>query len=176
MGAADIVQQRPSPAELEALFLRLLDDARFQSIGPWELNENGEVIVSPVTGRHSDVQVSLAAELKRQFGGKAWGEQAIRVGDGPPIVPDVVWASREFFEAHRDTGLLPVAPPLCVEVMSASNSIDRLRAKSATYVRLGAKEAWIIEPMQRVVEIYGSTGRRASSQLGFDFDAFWATI
>ena len=176
MGALEAVQRKPTAAELEQLFLQLLDDERFQAVGPWELNDQGEIVVSPVTGRHNDTQTTLAAELKRQLGGKAWGEQGIRRPDGAPMVPDVMWSERAFFIAHQDHGLLPNAPPLCVEVMSISNSLDQLRAKCKTYLTLGAIEAWIIEPTTQTVEIHDANGIAAVTQFKFDFAPFWVAL
>lgn len=176
MGAEDIVLQRPSPAELEATFLQILADARFADIGPWELTDSGEIVVSPVSGEHGRAQAVLCAELERQLGGRAWIEQALRRPDGAPLVPDVLWAGVDFFEAHKQLGLLPAAPRLCIEVVSASNTIERLRDKCAAYVGLGADEAWIVDPSARKAEIYAAHGRLARSALPFDLDEFWRRL
>ena len=104
MGAHDIVTRRPSATELEARFLQIMGDSRFSEIGPWELNENGEIVVSPVTGEHGRALPVLCAELERQIGGRAWIEQAIRRGDGAPLVPDVLWADVDFFERTEAFG------------------------------------------------------------------------
>lgn len=176
MGALDIINRKPTPAELEVRFLELLADERYSELGPWELNEFGEIVVSPVSGSHGLSQVEFASEIKRQIGGKAWVEQGIRRDDGPPIVPDILWSSREFFEAHQASGLLPHAPRLCIEVMSASNAIERMREKCQIYLILGAEEAWIVDPMSRVIEIYGPSGRITASALGIDLDQLWRAL
>lgn len=176
MGAHDIVTRRPSAMELEARFLQIMGDSRFSQIGPWELNENGEIVVSPVSGEHGRAQAVLCAELERQIGGRAWIEQAIRRGDGAPLVPDVLWADVEFFERNKATGLLAAPPRLCVEVVSVSNAIEKLRDKCEVYLGLGAEEAWIIDPTAKLVEIYGSAGRLEGSGLGFDFVAVWQRL
>jgi len=176
MGAPDIVTRRPSASELEDRFLQIIDDARFSQIGPWELNENGEIVVSPVSGEHGRAQIILCSELERQIGGRAWIEQAIRRPDGPPIVPDVLWGTTDFFESHKASGLLPKPPRLCVEVVSASNAIDQLRTKCDTYLRLGAEEAWIVDPAARLVEIYDLNGRRDQSGFSVDFLEIWQRL
>ena len=176
MGALDAIERKPTAAELEQLFLQVLEDGRFQEIGPWELTEHGEIVVSPVSGRHNRAQTKLSEEIERQLGGAAWGEQGIRRADGPPIVPDVMWGSRAFFEAHQDSGLLPAAPPLCIEIMSPSNSIEQLRHKCQIYLGLGAEEAWIVEPISRVTEMVDTRGAITESKFGFDLAKFWATL
>ena len=176
MGAIDRVYCKPTPQALEARFLELLQDERLREIGHWELNDQGEIVVRPVSGKHSLTQFRLGAELERQLGGTAWGEQGIRRPDGAPIVPDVLWSGKEFFLEHQNAGLLPRAPRLCVEVPSPTNDPDALRTKCSIYLSLGAEEAWIVDPVSESVEIYTSTGLQQSSALGFDFDAFWARM
>ncbi len=173
MGAIDRVYVKPTAQELEARFLDVLSDARFQGIGHWELNEYGDVVVSPVSGTHSRAQFRLAAELERQLGGTGWGEQGIRRPDGAPIVPDVLWAEDAFFRQHGKSGILPIPPRLCVEIPSPSNDPEALRAKCRIYLSLGAEEAWIVDPVTETAEIYGVDGPQDASKLGFDFAPLW---
>jgi Uma2 family endonuclease len=176
MGALDRVYVKPTPQEREARFLEVLGDGRFQGIGHWELNDDGDVVSSPVSGTHSRAQFRLAAELERQLGGTGWGEQGIRRPDGAPIVPDVLWAEDAFFRQHGDSGILASAPRLCVEIPSPSNDPDALRAKCRTYLALGAEEAWIVDPVTETVEIYTPNGPVETSRLGFDFAPLWARL
>jgi len=176
MGAVEFRQDRPTPRELEERFLEYLADRRFENLGHWELNDRGEVVVSPVTGEHARMQFLLGAELERQLGGRAWGEQGIRQPDGPPLVPDVVWSDTAFFESHKSEGILPGAPRLCVEVMSASNDPEQLRNKCRTYLACGAEETWIVQPGSQAIEILGPEGLRERSALPFDFAAVWAKL
>jgi len=176
MGALDRIYVKPTPQELEARFLEVLADGRFQGIGHWELNDYGDIVVSPVSGTHSRAQFRLAAELERQLGGTGWGEQGIRRPDGAPIVPDVLWADDAFFSVHGSGGILPVPPRLCVEIPSPSNDPDALRAKCRVYLALGAEEAWIVDPVSEAVEIYTPDGVSDTSRLGFDFAPLWARL
>lgn len=122
------------------------------------------------------MQFLLGAELERQLGGRAWGEQGIRQADGPPLVPDVMWADAAFFDLHKASGILPGAPRLCVEVMSASNDPEQLRAKCKSCLTSGAEETWIVEPAFRAVEIHDRNGVRERSALGLDFAPVWAKL
>jgi Uma2 family endonuclease len=176
MGAEDIVIARPSPAELEARFLQVMADPRFADLGPWELNDNGEVIVSPPSAEHGRAQAVLCAELERQLGDRAWIEQALRRPDGAPLVPDVLWANTDFFEANKRLGMLSSAPRLCVEVVSPWNTIERLRGKSVAYLQLGAEEVWIVDPVAKRAEIHAPEGRRSRTVLAFDLDEVWSRL
>ena len=176
MGAQEIATRKPTAQELEARFLQFLSDPRFSDVGPWELNDHGDIVVSPVSGEHGRAQAMLCAELERQLGGRAWIEQAVRRAEGAPLVPDVLWSDIAFFDRNKAAGLLPAPPRLCVEVVSPSNAIDRLRRKCAIYVELGAEEAWLMEPVAKLVEVYGNAGRRDRTGLAFDFAMFWAKL
>mgnify|MGYP001579890324 CR=1 FL=1 len=176
MGVEEIVISRPSPAELEARFIQVLADARFAEIGHWELNDNGEIVVSPVSGEHGRAQAVLCAELERQLGGRAWIEQAIRRPDGAPLVPDVLWGDAAFFDANKRHGLLPTPPRLCIEVVSASNAITRLREKCSAYLRSGADEAWIVDAAANRAEIYSAAGQQEKTAFAFDFAGLWQRL
>lgn len=53
----------------------------------------------------------------------------------------------------------------------------RLVGVCAVYVKLGAEEAWLMEPVAKLVEVYGNAaGRRDRSGLAFDFAVFWAKL
>jgi Uma2 family endonuclease len=81
-------------------------------------------------------------------------------------VPDVVWASPEFMAQHRTVKELRVAPDLCIEVLSPTNTRIEMAEKRAAYLAAGAKEVWIVDE-DGVPEIYTSAGRVPASTLGF---------
>jgi Uma2 family endonuclease len=53
-------------------------------------------------------------------------------------VPDVVWASPEFMAQHRNVKELRVAPDLCIEVLSPTNTRIEMAEKRAAYLAAGA--------------------------------------
>jgi Uma2 family endonuclease len=73
------------------------------------------------------------------------------------VIPDVVWISRERFERGRDeAGHFVIAPELVIEVLSlGKKNEDRdRRAKLKLYSRRGVQEYWIVDWMNRSVEVY----------------------
>ena len=90
-------------------------------------------------------------------------------------VPDVVWVSPELMEQHRNEKEFRVAPDLCVEVSSPTNTRIEMEEKAAAYLAAGAKEVWIVGE-DGVPEIHTSAGRVSASTLGFELprppDAF----
>jgi Uma2 family endonuclease len=61
---------------------------------------------------------------------------------------------------HPEEAPLSEAPELCVEIVSASNAMQKLREKASAYVKAGATEAWIVFPQSGQIEVYGREGLR----------------
>ncbi len=161
-------EHRLSRAELRHRWNELADDPLVAAI-PYkvELNEKGVIEVSPPTTQHASLQASLAYELRRQRPeGKTFTECPVETEIGMRL-PDVVWASAEFIQSHRDEKQFRVAPDLCVEVLSPRNTRAEMAEKRAAYLAAGAKEAWIVAE-DGVAEIYTSSGRVSASTLGFE--------
>lgn len=73
------------------------------------------------------------------------------------VAPDVVWVSREHLQGMLDkAGHLTKAPELVVEVLSPGKANERRdrQAKLGLYSRRGVLEYWIVDWMQRLVEVY----------------------
>jgi Uma2 family endonuclease len=79
----------------------------------------------------------------------------------------VVWVSRELMERHRNEKQFRVAPDLCVEVLSPTNTRIQMAEKTAAYLAAGAKEVWIVGE-DGVPEIHTIAGRVSASTLGFE--------
>ena len=71
-------------------------------------------------------------------------ECSIQTLDGVKV-PDVAWASKAFLGKHRNETPYPVAPEICVEVTSPSNSRQEIAGKIAAYLSKGAREVWVCD-------------------------------
>jgi Uma2 family endonuclease len=160
--------QRLSRAELRERWRQLADNRLVAEIPcKVELNEKGVIEVSPPTARHAFVQGFVIRELTRQRpDGTTLPECPVETDIGMRV-PDVVWVSRELMEQHRNEKQFRVAPELCVEVLSPTNTRIQMAEKAAAYLAAGAKEVWIVDE-NGVPEIYTSAGRVALSALGFE--------
>ena len=115
--------QRLSRAELRRRWRQLADDPVVAAIPcKVELNEKGAIEVSPPTTRHAFIQGFVMRELARQRPRARHFTECPVETDIGMRVPDVVWASPEFMERHRDEKEFRVAPDLCVEVLSPTNT------------------------------------------------------
>jgi Uma2 family endonuclease len=160
--------ERLSRAELRERWRQLADNRLVAEIPcKVELSEKGAIEVSPPTVRHAFIQGFLIRELARQRpDGMTLGECTVETDIGMRI-PDVIWVSRELWEQHRNDRQFRIAPDLCIEVLSPTNTRIQMAEKRAAYLAAGAKEVWIVGE-DGVPEIYTGDGRVLASTLGFD--------
>lgn len=110
-----------------------------------ELNQWGNIEMSPATNKHSIVQSELADLLNKKLPyGRAIVEFSIQIGN-QVRVPDVVWCSKNFLKQHIKEDPCLVAPEICIEVISPSNSFAEMKKKMALYFKAGAKEVWLVD-------------------------------
>ncbi|MDM8541341.1 Uma2 family endonuclease [Desulfococcaceae bacterium HSG7] len=108
-----------------------------------ELNEQGQIIMSPVKVYHSAYQGKIAALLYiNADGGEVLAECAVHTKKGTKVA-DVAWASGKLFERIKKETECSIAPEICVEVLSESNTDDEINAKKSLYFENGSKEVWI---------------------------------
>ena len=157
-----------APDELARRWQALCADPTFDDVaGKIELTEWGEILMSPVGKSHGIAAMRIGEALRRALGGRTMAE----VGIATPIgvrAPDVAWCSDDFLAAHPEEMPLTGAPELCVEIVSATNALPKLREKAMAYVNAGAVEAWIVYPQSEQIEIYGREGRKPATSFTVD--------
>ena len=115
-----------------------------------ELNEWGQIVMSPASNRHGRQQSRISALLSRQTrSGEVIAECSVNSPKGVKVA-DVAWASAAFIARHGFETPYSAAPELCVEIVSPSNRARQMRAKVALYFRLGAQEVWICSEEGRI--------------------------
>jgi Uma2 family endonuclease len=111
-----------------------------------ETNRRGQIVLSPHRNRHSFLQEHVQALLDDHAPeGYHPPEFAIATPEGVKS-PDVVWMSpvrRREMEKTGDPTTL--APEICVEVLSSSNTAEEIREKRALYLEAGAEEVWVVD-------------------------------
>jgi Uma2 family endonuclease len=122
----------------------VLADPELRKIeGRVETDRHGRIIMSPPPApNHGEFQAEIARLLRELMPhGKTMTECPVSTADGVRGV-DVAWASRE---RRRDVGnrsCFIVAPEICVEVISPSNSEAEIKEKMALYFDAGSLEVW----------------------------------
>jgi Uma2 family endonuclease len=163
-----------APDELARRWQALCADPTFEDIaGKIELTEWGEILMSPVGKSHGIAAMRIGEALRKALGGRTMAEVGVATGIGVRA-PDVAWCSDGFLAAHPEEMPLSSAPELCVEIVSATNALPKLREKAMAYVNAGAVEAWIVYPQSGQIEIYGREGRKAATSFAVDSGALFA--
>lgn len=129
-----------------ALWESLIADRSLRDL-PYKIETNryDQIIMSPASNWHSDFQTEIVHQLKRLLPhGRVSVEFAIETADGVRA-PDVIWVSKERRQAHGRTVVFPVAPEICVEVLSPSNRREAMLEKMTLYFAKGAQEVWLCD-------------------------------
>ncbi|MCU0354148.1 MAG: Uma2 family endonuclease [Cytophagales bacterium] len=129
-----------------------------------ELNEWGNIVMSPASNLHGCLQTEIAFWLKsNQPSGKVLTECSVETLKGVKVA-DVAWGSQEFFGKDALQTPLQAAPELCIDIVSPSNSKGKIKEKISLYLEKGAKEVWICNEKGQV-KFYGPEGEKANSEL-----------
>jgi len=139
-----------------------------------ELNRFGQIVMSPIRKSHS------------RFAGRISGKLTVLLPHGEPSVeppvettdgikcPDVAWASDERANRRPDEFTWSIAPEICVEVLSESNSREEMEIKRRLYFESGALEVWLCD-RQGAMKFFNPQGEIPGSILCPAFPASVAT-
>ena len=144
-------------------------DPKFQDIlYKVELNQNGQVIMSPANNRHAYLQ-GVVSDLLRQLteGGGVFPEFALLTDDGIRA-PDVVWCSDAWIARNRDEAVATTAPEICVEIMSESNTLPEMEHKRGLYLDRGCEE-FILVDVKGFVSFHNRDGALTESAAAAGF-------
>ncbi len=171
---ATTIEAPLAPGELARRWQALCADPTFEDIaGKIELTEWGEILMSPVGKSHGIAAMRIGEALRTALGGRSMAEVGIATAIGVRA-PDVAWCSDAYLGAHPEEMPLAAAPELCVEIVSATNALPKLREKAMAYVNAGAVEAWIVYPQSREIESYGREGRKTATSFAVDTATLFA--
>ena len=134
-----------------------------------ETNELGQIVMSPPPSFfHQHYEAIIARLLNRLLPqGIAVQECPVQTPGGTKVA-DVTWISDERRQQAPRRAALTVAPEICVEVVSPSNTRRELLAKRDLYFRAGAQEFWLCDEVGAVT-FYRPTGKTTRSTLCPEF-------
>lgn len=152
-----------APEALSLRWAQVINDPTLRDL-PYkiELNAWGKIEMSPASNRHGRLQVLLGAELLRQLPEGIVITEASILTDIGVRVPDVVWASADFFKAYAETTPYPKAPEICIEIVSPSNSDAEMLEKTRAYLAAGAREVWHVTE-EGSIRYFDESGQRPAS-------------
>ncbi len=131
---------------------RLPEGAPYQLIG-------GELIMvpSPVP-YHQIISRRIGFELWKYIEEKKLGEVLyapidVYLSETETYQPDIIFISNERMNIIGEKKI-ESAPDLVVEILSESTAYYDLRHKKRIYESSGVKEYWIVDPMEKSIEVY----------------------
>jgi Uma2 family endonuclease len=133
-----------------------------------ELNEYGNIEMSPASFIHSLLQGEIAKRLGGQSNGHVFTELAIQTSMGVRV-PDVSWGSEEYVQQHIREVFASSAPEICVEIISPSNTQEEMLGKVRLFIGAGANEVWIVTE-EGSVSYYDETGQISVSSYAIDLN------
>lgn len=111
--------------------------------GRIETNGYGQILMSPPPGgQHSYTIRRIQQELEARLGGLALPECPVSTINGVRAA-DVGWYSAQRFGEVRGQIAFEIAPEICVEVLSPSNTASEMLEKRKLYFEAGACEVWL---------------------------------
>ena len=132
----------------------LLQDLPFKI----ELNKWGKILMSPAGNNHGLLQYKIGRMIDLGKGsGEIIIECSVKTPDGVKVA-DVAWASDEFIAEHGIVTPYNVAPEICVEVVSPSNSKKEMKEKIQLYLEQGAREVWLVD-LKGVITYFSKMGQ-----------------
>ena len=134
-----------------------------------ETNELGQIVMSPPPSFfHQRYEARIARLLDRLLPqGLAVQECPVQTPGGTKVA-DVAWISEARQAQAAPRAALTVAPEICVEVVSPSNTRKELLGKRTLYFGAGALEFWLCDEMGAVT-FFRPTGKMPRSLLCPEF-------
>lgn len=128
-----------------------------------ELNRFGQVLMSPASNRHGNLEYRVGRALERGCPeGEIIIECSIQTADGVKVA-DVAWASAAFMQQYGYSTPYPQAPEICVEIISPGNTDEEMRIKIDLYLAQGAQEVWLVDTEAKV-RFFNTSGQQNTSQ------------
>jgi Uma2 family endonuclease len=146
---------------------KLIDQGVFTSDDRIELIDGLLIVAEPQSAYHYGA-IRLVERALTQAFGEGWdirSQGPIALDDTSEPEPDVAVVRgtlRDYFAAH------PADPVLVVEVTLSSLTLDR-RYKSSLYARAGRPEYWVLNLVDRVLEVRREPVRAGAMPYGWDY-------
>lgn len=144
---------------------QVLEDKSLQDL-PYkiELNAQGQIVMSPARNKHANFQGEIEHMLRTLAPkGRVFPECAVMTSDNVKVA-DVVWLSPERYEQVKEQDVYSMAPEICVEVKSPSNSVAAIDLKVKLYLDAQAIEAWTCGENGEI-RFFDATGELVASKL-----------
>jgi Uma2 family endonuclease len=127
--------------------------------------DRGELIEMTLPNRrHGRLQVRLAYLLAKFLNGLKLGEliseSGFVLGQDPDVLrgPDLAFVRAERLAGVPDTGWIPFAPDLAIEIISPSESARDIDRKVHQYLGAGTQAVWVVYPDTQSIHVFEPGG------------------
>ncbi|MEM6785767.1 MAG: Uma2 family endonuclease [Bacteroidota bacterium] len=134
-----------------------------------ELNGRGQVVMTPICNRHGRMLAQVSSTLDDHLDGDGFIACPIKTAWGVSVA-DLASSPIGFAGRYRDVTALPVAPTLCIEIVSPTHAESEMQEKVALYLAKGAQEVWLCD-LDGHVRFFGPEGQRERSEIAPDVPA-----
>ena len=131
---------------------KLPEGAPYQLIG-------GELIMTPSPmPYHQIIARNIGFELlkfneQRRLGEVIFAPLDVYLSETETYQPDIIFISKDRLNIIGEKKI-EAAPDLVIEILSPSTAYYDLRHKKRIYEKSGVKEYWIVDPMEKGIEVY----------------------
>lgn len=133
-----------------------------------ELNSWGQIVMSPAKPKHAIFQGLILELLNSAIDtGIAFPECPIETTDNVKVA-DVVWASDERLDIIENEDVASIAPEICIEIISDSNTFKEMESKKDLYFEAQAEEVWFCD-RDGTMKFYNRQGELQQSLLVSSF-------
>ena len=135
-----------------------------------ELNRWGQIVMSPAKNKHSVYQGLIQSIIQSMVKeGLTYPECPIQTEDNVKVA-DVVWVSKERYQKIKNDDVCSIAPEICIEIKSSSNTQEEMKFKKELYFKAGAEEFWLCNESGEM-SFFNSDGQITNSAIVPNFPA-----
>lgn len=135
-----------------------------------ELNRWGQIVMSPAKNKHSVYQGLIQSIIQSMIKeGLTYPECPIQTEDNVKVA-DVVWVSKERYQKIKNDDVCSIAPEICIEIKSSSNTQEEMKFKKELYFKAGAEEFWLCNESGEM-SFFNSDGQITNSAIVPNFPA-----
>jgi Uma2 family endonuclease len=138
---------------------QICDDPTLRDL-PYKIEQDrfGRIVMSTARTNHGWYQIEIAKRLCALLPDWAvLAECGVNTAQGVKV-PDLAAMPIEFARGHIGSASLPESPPLCVEVLSESNTLEEMREKRGLLAARGCREFWSCSEDGRMTFIDAALG------------------
>ena len=132
-------------------FLRLPEGAPYQLIGGQLVREPSPVPMHQRISRRIGTELIRHVE-ERKLGEVFYAPLDVYLSDEETYQPDILFIGHERRGIIGETRI-EAAPDLIIEILSPSTADYDLRHKKSMYESAGVKEYWIVDPLDRSIDV-----------------------